>query len=237
MQFNDKGLPRQINFPEGNIMAGLPIFKGYIPVYMKYPSKKDLIAPLVVAIFLMLILAGCRNKLDSRKVPDIHIKILPLGKVKESYITAAYDSIQKISAHAILLPAIEMPAMAFYAPRKRYRADSLIRWMSQQAKANEIYIGITMQDISTTKGEYADYGVMGLGYCPGKACVISSYRLKNKENFYKLVIHELGHNMGLQHCPVPTCYMRDAKGGDPTGEEKAFCKRCTTYLQKKGWKL
>ncbi|PSL21468.1 hypothetical protein [Chitinophaga ginsengisoli] len=62
-------------------------------------------------------------------------------------------------------------------------------------------------------------------------------RLKNKENFYKLVIHELGHNMGLQHCPVPTCYMRDAKGGDPTGEEKAFCKKCAAYLQKKGWKL
>ncbi|SHM86011.1 zinc-dependent metalloprotease family protein [Chitinophaga sp. CF418] len=189
----------------------------------------------LLAIFL--ILSSCHNNVDSRKIPDIHIKILPLGKVKESYIKEAYDNIQKISAHAELLPGIEIPAMAFYAPRNRYRADSLIRWMSRQGKANEIYVGITMQDISTTKGEYADYGVMGLGYCPGKACVVSSYRLKDKQHFYKLVIHELGHNMGLQHCPVSTCYMRDAKGGDPTGEEKAFCEKCTAYLQKKGWKL
>jgi len=191
----------------------------------------------LLAIFLILILAGCHNNIENRKAADLHIRILPLGKMKESYIKETYDNIQQVSAHATLLPAIEMPAMAFYAPRKRYRADSLIRWMSRQAKTNEIYIGITMQDISTTKGEHADYGVMGLGYCPGKACIVSSYRLKNKENFYKLVIHELGHNMGLQHCPVPTCYMRDAKGGDPTGEENAFCKKCAAYLHKKGWKL
>lgn len=188
-------------------------------------------------LMILLILSGCHNSVDSRKVPDIHIRILPLGKVKESYIKETYDNIQKISTHTTLLPAIGIPAMAFYAPRNRYRADSLIRWMSRQAKANEIYIGITMQDISTTKGEYTDYGVMGLGYCPGKACVVSSHRLKNKANFYKLVIHELGHNMGLQHCPVSTCYMRDAKGSDPTGEEKAFCEKCAAYLQKKGWKL
>lgn len=188
-------------------------------------------------LMILLIFSGCHNSIDSRKVPDIHIWVLPLGKVKESYIRETYDNIQKISAHTTLLPAIEIPAMAFYAPRNRYRADSLIRWMSRQTKENEIYIGITMQDISTTKGDYSDYGVMGLGYCPGKACVVSSYRLKNKANFYKLVIHELGHNMGLQHCPVPTCYMRDAKGGDPTGEEKTFCKKCAAYLQEKGWKL
>lgn len=188
-------------------------------------------------IIILLIFCGCDNNIVHHKVSAIHIKILPLGKVKENYIKETYDNILKISAHAELLPAITMPAMAYYTPRNRYRADSLIRWMSHQAKPDDIYIGITMQDISTTKGEHADYGVMGLGYCPGRACVVSSYRLKNKNNFYKLVIHELGHNMGLQHCPVATCYMRDAKGGDPTGEENAFCKQCTAYLQKKGWKL
>lgn len=191
----------------------------------------------VLTIFLILILTGCGNNPDGRKASDTHIFILPLGKVDENYIKETYDNIQRISANTELLPAMEMPAQAFYAPGNRYRADSLIRWMSHKAKPNEIYIGVTMQDISTTKGEYADYGVMGLGYCPGKACVVSTYRLKNKQNFYKVVIHELGHNVGLQHCADPTCYMRDAKGGDPTGEEKAFCKSCAAYLQKKGWKL
>lgn len=60
-----------------------------------------------------------------------------------------------------------------------------------------------------------DFGVMGLGYRPGKACVASSFRL-NKENldeqFYKIAIHELGHTQGLSHCPEKMCFMRSAEG-------------------------
>lgn len=78
---------------------------------------------------------------------------------------------------------------------------------------------------------------MGLGYCPGKACVASDFRLKNKSNYFKVMIHELGHTAGLPHCSVKTCYMRDAQGGDPTGEEKAFWDKCSIHLQKAGWKV
>lgn len=174
---------------------------------------------------------------EKKPIQNVQVKVLPLGDVDTKYIRETYDSIRSIAGHAVLLQPVKMPDMAYYKPRSRYRADSLIHWMSGLAKPGEIYIGVTSQDISTTKGKHVDYGVMGLGYCPGKACIVSSYRLKNKKNFYKLVIHELGHNMGLQHCPLNTCFMRDAKGGDPTGDEHAFCKNCTAFLQKKGWRL
>ncbi|MBW8683849.1 zinc-dependent metalloprotease family protein [Chitinophaga rhizophila] len=167
----------------------------------------------------------------------IRVKILPLGRVKDIQIKESYEGIRKIYPQTEVLPARDMPAFTYYEPRNRNRADSLIRWMSSMAARNEIYVGITMQDISATKGKLADYGIMGLGYCPGSACIVSSYRLKNKQNFFKLVIHELGHNMGLSHCPVLTCYMRDAKGGDPTDEEKGFCPKCSAFLRKKGWNL
>jgi len=137
----------------------------------------------------------------------------------------------------VLLQKEEMPDAAYYAPRKRYRADTLIHWMSSRAKDNEVYAGITMQDISTTKGDNPDYGVMGLGFKPGKACVASSFRLRDKKNFFKVLIHELGHTAGLPHCPEKTCFMRDAEGRDPTGEEKEFCTKCKSYLKEKGWKL
>lgn len=127
--------------------------------------------------------------------------------------------------------------MAFYSPRNRYRADSLIHWMGRQAKTNEVYLGITQTDISTSSRGYKDWGVMGLGFCPGNAAVASSHRLKNKSHFWKVALHELGHTAGLQHCPVKTCLMRDAQGGDPTGEEKEFCNTCKSVLTKQGWKL
>ncbi|PBJ14533.1 hypothetical protein [Flavobacterium sp. ACN6] len=83
-------------------------------------------------------------------------------------------------------------------------------------------------------------GCNGLGYKPGKACVVSDFRLsqENKNNqFYKLVLHELGHTAGLPHCEIKTCLMRDAKGGNPLDEEKDFCFKCKTFLKAKGWQF
>lgn len=63
---------------------------------------------------------------------------------------------------------------------------------------------------------YNDFGIMGLAYCPGKSCVVSGYRLKHQNydihfgRFKKVVIHELGHNFGLPHCPDKKCVMTDA---------------------------
>lgn len=42
-------------------------------------------------------------------------------------------------------------------------------------------IGITQKDISTSKGQYADWGIMGLAYRPGNSCVASYYRLPSKD--------------------------------------------------------
>ena len=86
----------------------------------------------------------------------------------------------------------------------------------------------------------ADFGVMGLGYRPGNACVASTFRLnaENKsEQFYKVAIHELGHTQGLKHCPDKTCFMRDAEGKNPTNEEKDFCQNCKKVLRSKHWKI
>jgi len=170
-------------------------------------------------------------------VATIRIKMLPLGKTNQEFITSTFHALKLLLPDAELLPNEEMPRFAFYKPRNRYRADSLIHWMRNRAKQDEVYLGITMQDISTTKDKNKDYGIMGLGYRPGKACVASSFRLKNKRNFFKVVIHELGHTSGLPHCPEKTCFMRDAEGGDPTGDEKEFCVKCKRFLISKGWRL
>jgi len=77
---------------------------------------------------------------------------------------------------------------------------------------------------------------MGLGFCPGKACVASTYRLdKTASQLFKVAIHELGHTQGLKHCTVKYCFMQDAKGGNPTNTETDFCPRCKAVLVSKGW--
>lgn len=136
--------------------------------------------------------------------------------------------------------SISLPLNAFNTDRGRYRADSLIKILSASAKENEIIIGLTGMDISTTKGSINDWGIMGLGFCPGKACVASTFRLSpqyRRSQLVKVAIHELGHTQGLPHCKIKTCLMRDAEGGNHLNEEKEFCRQCRSVLIKKGWQL
>ena len=111
---------------------------------------------------------------------------MPLGKINNTTVKNIYDSLQQIFPDVILMKKEFMPAIAYTGPpRKRYRADTLIHWMNRRAKENEVFLGITSFDISSTKNENSDFGIMGLGYRPGKACVASDFRVKVKSNFFK----------------------------------------------------
>lgn len=201
------------------------------------------IQPFLIFACSILVLAGCREdqtnpdeiKAGKPRKQQIVIKVLPLGPVDKGRVEAAVTALEKYAGPVILLKPQELPAHAYYAPRNRYRADKLIKWMDAKAERGEVYVGLTSKDISTTKEKVVDFGVMGLGYRPGRACVISSFRLKNKANFYKVVLHEVAHTAGLPHCPEKSCFLRDAKGGDPTGEETGFCSSCKSFLLSKGW--
>ena len=135
---------------------------------------------------------------------------------------------------------IALPIAALNTTKSRYRADSLLRILNSQTSNGNLTIGITTKDISSTKNNIPDWGIMGLGYCPGKACVASTFRLKgaNKlEKLYKVAIHELGHTQGIPHCPIKNCLMQDAEGKDRLNDENGFCNNCKQKLIKAGWAL
>lgn len=118
---------------------------------------------------------------------------------------------------------IELPKAAYYAKRKRYRADALLDHLLTlvpDAPRTTRVLGLTTVDISTTKGEHYDWGIFGLGLVPGQAAVISSHRLKRgaKDRAHLsarvslTAVHEVGHTFGLDHCPEARCPMQDAEG-------------------------
>jgi archaemetzincin len=186
-----------------------------------------------------IIIFSCQQNTKPTNIPKAII-IQPFNDFPASQIDITYKQLKIINPNIVLRTAIALPTAAFYTTRNRYRADSLIRFLSASANSDTVVIGMTSKDISTTKGKVADWGVMGLGYCPGKACVVSSFRLAKKnraEQFYKVAIHELGHTQGLPHCTNKTCFMRDAEGGNPLDEEVDFCKPCKMFLKNRGWFL
>lgn len=168
------------------------------------------------------------------------IVLQPLGDFSMAEAKAILKKIKEVNPDVVLRNSIPFPKSSYNKLRNRYRADTLIAILKDQIGKDSVIVGLTYKDISTTKGKYQDWGVMGLGYRPGKSCVVSSFRLSKKkksEQFYKVILHELGHTEGLPHCPVKSCFMRDAEGGNLTDFEKEFCPKCKRSLIGQHWNL
>jgi archaemetzincin len=166
--------------------------------------------------------------------------IQPLGDFNQSLAKENMKSLKKNFPSSRLLPTLPLFPNAYYKPRDRYRADSILRITRYKYGIDTLMLLMTHRDISVTKNRIKDWGIMGLAHSPGNVCVVSTYRLdksKLAEQLYKVSIHELGHTQGLPHCPVKTCYMRDASGGNPLDEEKGFCPSCKKVMENKGWRI
>lgn len=141
----------------------------------------------------------------------------------------------------------ELPKAAYYAPRQRYRAERLLAYLNQRMpKDGWRILGLTAADISTTKDEIKDWGVLGLGELPGTATVISAFRCRKKarnprharERLAKVAVHEIGHTLGLPHCPTRSCLMEDAMGKVATTDrERDFCPRCRALASQNGFTI
>lgn len=131
-----------------------------------------------------------------------------------------------------VLPVKPLPKRAYYKPRNRYRAGELLKDLKCSNDNNVVTIGLTHCDISTTIHGHKDYGIMGYSYCPGNVCVVSSFRMKGKDDMWKCVIHEFLHSRGLPHCENAECYMKDAHGKGAIYKQKGLCTDCTKRLAK-----
>lgn len=96
-----------------------------------------------------------------------------------------------------------------------------------------VTIGLTHRDISTSiHGQY-NYGIMGLSFRPGDACVVSTFRLKRKDDLWKVTIHKFLHSRGLPHCKKndPKCLMQDAHGKNTFYMKHGLCEDCKNSLR------
>jgi archaemetzincin len=171
------------------------------------------------------------------------IAVQPLGHVDEKTVTLIKNGILKVyNADVVILKEKPLLTAACYKPRRRYRADKLLRYLEEITpdKYTKV-VGITRQDISTTRGKFYDWGIFGLGSVGGKSCVVSTFRLRRGKGgrmkftrrLVKVVNHELGHTFGLGHCPVKNCLMQDARGTIVTvdNETGEFCAQCREILK------
>ncbi len=179
------------------------------------------------------------------------IALQPIGNIQQNTLNILKHEIEEqYHSTVIILPAINLPdSFINHEKGKRYAAPSAIRYLKETMPDTVQYIaGITDQDIYTTKqdkwgnikkpaSKYKIWGIMGLGYKPGKSCIISTARLhcqnqqQYMERIIKITLHEIGHNHGLDHCPDKSCLMTDAVETISTVDH-AQARLCTKCLNR-----
>lgn len=187
-------------------------------------------------LFLFLSIAGFATA-----APQV-VAIQPLGKVREQDIARVKAGVTALLAlTVVVLPEKPLPKSAWYKPRERYKADRLLDALEAGKPVScDRVVGLTARDISVTNDEGNDWGIFGLGQLGGDVCVVSTFRLRagqaDEKMFHarlvKVVNHELGHTLGLDHCPEKGCLMQDAGGRIATvdGESGKPCNACAARL-------
>ena len=198
---------------------------------------------LVRSLICAVLFVACGGQIDSKWLP--HTGVTTLVVLQPLYYTGKFlpqlkDSIPKYYPVSVTIASgVNLPLNAWYAPRARYKADTILSFLSTIKPAEaRIITGITDKDISTRKGTNADYGIMGLGLQPGYTCVVSTFRLQKGspndnllfQRLLKTVLHEIGHNFGLPHCANKHCLMADAEGTLNQDNETGLCDECKSKL-------
>lgn len=112
----------------------------------------------------------------------------------------------------------ELPFSSYNKKYKRYDASKILDYLKYRYPGKKV-VALTSYDIYTAANGSENWGIFGLGSLTNDVCVISTHRLKSrnlKHRVTSVVLHEIGHTYGLNHCTTDAkCLM---KAGDHTAK-------------------
>ena len=175
--------------------------------------------------------------------PFVRVSLQPLGDFTQKEAERLQKDLEKNLSGMLdidmlfeVLPTKPLEDTWKNDAKSRYRADKIINSMARSANKQHIIIALTHKDVSVSYKGNKDWGVLGLSLILKKLCVVSTYRLKDKRDLWKVATHEFIHTcFEYQHCPKdnPTCIMKDAKGHAHFANKESLCDVCKKAIFEK----
>jgi archaemetzincin len=165
----------------------------------------------------------------------------PIGAVDPALLAyLALSAEEAFGRPARVMVEAMPPDFAYDAVRRQYHSTQLIERLEQRIVTGEPKIlGVTEADLFIPIFTF----VFGEARLSGRVAVMSVARLRPE--FYgrpadrrllyqraeKEALHELGHVLGLVHCPDFACVMHFAKGVEEVDvKSERFCARCAGQI-------
>jgi archaemetzincin len=161
------------------------------------------------------------------------IYLQPLGRVSQDILNFLHQSISSIW-EVDVMPPQRVPQDAFNPVRGQFDGSLLLRSLQD---TEGIILGVTEVDV------YVEGLNFIFGLASGNKTLISLKRLRpefygaphNEELFkrraQKEAMHELGHAIGLDHCPDRRCVMHFSNSiADTDYKSEQHCKHCIAML-------
>jgi archaemetzincin len=171
------------------------------------------------------------------------VGILPIGDVDRSVLVHVGEGLPRVFPDVkchIVEETLPLPKNALDRKREQYRSNQMLVAVQSYATKKELtrILGVLDVDVFVPELNF----VFGEAAFPGKSALISLWRLKPEfygesadknlllERSLKEAVHEIGHTLGLRHCPRFSCVMHFSNSiFDTDRKQSLFCDGC--YLQ------
>ncbi|MBN1244583.1 archaemetzincin family Zn-dependent metalloprotease [Candidatus Bathyarchaeota archaeon] len=176
----------------------------------------------------------------------MRIGVLPIGKADAAMMVLIKENLARVfpdAACVVIDEKIPLREEAFDKKRKQYQSNVILSEVQgcafRKTGLNRV-LGVVDADIFVPELSF----VFGEATCPGKAALISLWRLKPEfygdapnmqlflERALKEAVHELGHTLGLRHCSRSSCVMHFSNSiSDTDIKQSLFCDKCYLHVK------
>ncbi len=173
--------------------------------------------------------------------PEHSIVISTIGDFDAGLLNSLSREVNRIFGYRTqVMPLLQDVNFALDTGRNQYHSTPVLEKLARKAPPGAIKVlAMTHVDLFIPILTHV-YGEAQLG---GKACIISTYRLKDSlppmnaqevflHRVVKEALHELGHTFNLRHCQNHTCmmhYCRSERDVDRKSDE--LCRYCKILLE------